>query len=100
MNLLIEMESLEADCRYEKLVSHVKKQLNELAEATDSSINQIINLSLLTNLWGTYKLTLRRIKNNLGFRIEDPFLELNIIKKISKKPLEMNDIIRSLAVAP
>ncbi|MDD9578529.1 hypothetical protein PIG65_08335 [Enterobacter sp. FR 78] len=95
MNLLIEMESLEADCRYEKLVSHVKKQLNELAEATDSSINQIINLFPVDEPMGNFiKLTLRRIKNNLGFRIEDPFLELNIIKKISKKPLEMNDIIR------
>jgi len=88
MNLLIEMESLEADCRYEKLVSHVKNQLNELADATDSSINQIISLFPINEPMGNFiKLTLRRIKNNLGFRIEDPFLELNIIKNISKKTI-------------
>lgn len=95
LNLLIEMESLEAACRYEKLVSHVKKQLNELAEVTNTSINQIINLFPVNEPMGNFiKLTLRRIKNNLGFRIQDPFLEINIIKKISKNPLEMNDIIR------
>jgi len=95
LNLLIEMESLEADFRYEKLVLHVRKQLSELENITNLSINQITNLFPVNEPMGNFiKLTLRRIKNNLGFRTQDPFFEFNIIKRIAKNPLEMNDIIR------
>ncbi|WP_413740327.1 hypothetical protein ACL2XQ_09725 [Sodalis sp. RH14] len=94
-NLLKESETLHAGCRYENLVSHVKKQLNEQDETISNSLSQIYSMFPIDEPMGKFiKLTLDRINKNLIYRKENPFFELDIIKKVTEKTELMNEIIQ------
>ncbi|HFV9294370.1 TPA: hypothetical protein ACIAIE_004245 [Serratia fonticola] len=93
--LLKESESLGDNCRYENLVSRVKEQLAEQDENINKTFTQIHSLFPVDEPMGSFvKLTLNRIKNNLNFRENNPFFELNIIKKVSEQVEQMNDFIK------
>lgn len=94
--LLQESEYQDVNSRYERLVSHVKKQLTEQDKIIRDSLNQIQSLFPVDEPMGNFiKLTLDRIVRNLNHRKEDPFFELNIIKDIAKNTASMNEIIRN-----
>lgn len=94
-NLLEKCESLHSDCRYEYLVADVKKQLNEQEQSISDTLCQTIHMFPVDEPMGNFiKLTLNRISNNLKCRKQNPFFELDIIKKITEKTELMNEIIQ------
>ncbi|HBE5975174.1 TPA: hypothetical protein KMD88_002735, partial [Escherichia coli] len=94
-NLLHKCELLHSDCRYEHLVAEVKKQLSEQDQIISESLNQIIQMIPVDEPMGNFiKLTLNRISNNLNYRKQKPFFELDIIKKIAEKTEFMNEVIQ------
>ncbi|HFO6596224.1 TPA: hypothetical protein ACHKUZ_005112, partial [Escherichia coli] len=73
----------------------MKKQLSEQDQIISESLNQIIQMIPVDEPMGNFiKLTLNRISNNLNYRKQKPFFELDIIKKIAEKTEFMNEVIQ------
>lgn len=94
-NFLKEIELLDANCRYEKLVSYVRQQLSVQNDCIDKTFSQIYSMFQVDEPMGDFiKMTLNRMKKNLDFRKEKPFVELDIINEVSVNAEYMNDVIR------